>query len=235
MKPSTPKNIWPEWPNLLGTGELTDVVSLLRGEGRRTLLHEYLNETIKHEIADENVTVVYSGNVGEPVEGRQMEAVAVEGKIKGFIMGSVGGIIPTIEEPSTVLTQAILGQSQKLAELSERLSRIEGTLRDAIKGIEQLQLQQSSVWVPIQSFAPEPYEVLKPFTVVVRPDGEEFEASFFDANLHGSGDTEEEAVSDLKFVMIESFERLSELGDDKLGPAMLKQKRILTSQIRRRG
>jgi hypothetical protein len=77
------------------------------------------------------------------------------------------------------------------------------------------------------------YELLRPITVVVTSAGDEFEASFFDANLYGSGDSEEEAISDLKVAIVGAFERLSALEDEKLGPAMVKQKQVLAALIRK--
>lgn len=233
MKPSTPKTNWPEWPvSLSGT---LDLLSLLRGSSHKTKIHDYLTKTTEHVRMEPGAIVLVSGKVSDSADERRVEARAVENKIKTDLVSWVSGLAPQEEDPSALLAHAMINQSARLAELNGRVSQIERALTDMAKGIDLLRVQQPSVWVPVQSFAPEPYEVLRPFTVVVRPDGEEFEASFFDANLYGSGDTEEEAVSDLKVVMIESFDRLSELGDDKLGPAMLKQKRVLTAHIRRIG
>lgn len=164
---------------------------------------------------------------------RLMEAQILEDYLKNALVASFAGFSVHQEAPRTALTEAILSQSAKLAELSVRVSRIESVLNDVIKGIDVLRVQQPSFAVPINSLVPEPYEVLKPFTLVVKPDGEEFQACFFDANLYGTGDTEEEAVSDLKSVLIETFERLSELKDNKLGPAMLRQKRVVMAHIQK--
>lgn len=40
--------------------------------------------------------------------------------------------------------------------------------------------ERRCVWVPVESLTPAPYDVVKPFTVVVTPAGEEYEASFYD-------------------------------------------------------
>lgn len=90
------------------------------------------------------------------------------------------------------------------------------------------------VWVPVESFDPEPYDVIVPFTVVVRPSGDEFEATFFDANLHACGNTPEEAVANLKGVVLDMFDWLNELGDHRLGPGPLRQKAVLIKHIQAR-
>ncbi len=81
--------------------------------------------------------------------------------------------------------------------------------------------------VPIETFAPEPYEVIKPFHCVVRLQDGEYIASFFDANLSASGDTYSEAVFNLKDVIVGTFEMLTMMDEDDLGPGPLQQKRVL--------
>ena len=60
-----------------------------------------------------------------------------------------------------------------------------------------------------------------------------FIASFLEASLAASGDTEAEALDGLKDRIITTFERLESKTDDKLGPVPLRQKQLLTSLIRR--
>ncbi|OGL45950.1 MAG: hypothetical protein A2161_00970 [Candidatus Schekmanbacteria bacterium RBG_13_48_7] len=43
------------------------------------------------------------------------------------------------------------------------------------------------LFIPLQSFEPEPYEIKKPFSVVVRSEDDEYIASFIDANCNSSG------------------------------------------------
>lgn len=130
---------------------------------------------------------------------------------------------------------AVAKWTEKLREIGERLSRVENLLKDALKEVASLRARERAIWVPIETVAPEPYELSRPITAVITSAGEEFEACFFDANLYGSGDTEEEAISDLKSVIVETFERLSALPDEKLGPAMIKQKLVLGVYMHSRG
>jgi len=98
--------------------------------------------------------------------------------------------------------------------------------------VAELTLPKQTIWVPVESFAPEPYEVLRRFTAVVTPLEEGFEAGFYDANIHASGDTEQEAVENLKSLLLDYFDRLNELDDSVLGPEPSRQKRILNIHIR---
>ena len=59
------------------------------------------------------------------------------------------------------------------------------SLRERIGALEHSQ----PLIVPIETFAPEPYDPIRPFHVVLQPHEEEYIASFFDANLSASGET----------------------------------------------
>jgi len=86
--------------------------------------------------------------------------------------------------------------------------------------------------VPVQSFYPEAIVIIKPFSVVVSWTGEDFVATFYDANLNASGDTDEEAFSNLKDVIVATFELLT-LSRDNLGPGPRMQLGVLEEFIKR--
>jgi hypothetical protein len=83
----------------------------------------------------------------------------------------------------------------------------------------------------VDTFAPEPYRVTAPFTIDLADEGQELIASWLEANLHASRETQEQAFNDLKAGVLDTFDRLERLGDDELGPGPRKQKRILRSHI----
>jgi hypothetical protein len=131
--------------------------------------------------------------------------------------------------------RAAFGYTKRVSELCQRLEKIEVSLLDVVKKLDRSTQPQRSLWVPIESFAPEPYEVLKPITTVVTPVEDGFEAGLFEANLFSTGDTEVEAVKNLKSVIVETYAALEELGDSKLGPGPLQQRKILSALIRKAG
>ena len=89
--------------------------------------------------------------------------------------------------------------------------------------------------VPISTLAPEPFEIVGPIHAVIQEnDGEASIASFPEANLGASGETKAEALDGLKDRIVTTFERLEAKPDGKLGPGPQRQKRVLTSLIRRR-
>ena len=88
--------------------------------------------------------------------------------------------------------------------------------------------------VPINTFAPEPYELCQPLLFVLQREGEGFIASFFDANIHASGDTQEEAFRNLKSVLLDIFDSLSAEPANRLGPEPRRQLAVLQQFIRKK-
>ncbi|MFO1475311.1 MAG: hypothetical protein U1F98_01510 [Verrucomicrobiota bacterium] len=112
----------------------------------------------------------------------------------------------------------------KLVALNTRVKCLESAL-DEVRS-------RAAVVVPIQSFAPEPVELLKPMHAIVQQSGEDHVASFLDANMNASGETQEEALANLKDVIVGSFEALEAI-TDKLGPGPKRQLAVLREFLKR--
>ena len=102
-------------------------------------------------------------------------------------------------------------------------------LKDRVAELER----SAPACVMIETFAPEPYKVVKPFHVVVQARHDEYVASFFDANLSASGTTEAEAIFNLKDVIVAVFESLAEHHENKLGPGPARQLHVLREFVER--
>ena len=90
------------------------------------------------------------------------------------------------------------------------------------------------IGVPITTFAPEPYVLIRPLLVVVQQSEEGYTASFFDLNIHASGDTEEEAFRNLKALILDVFDSLLEEPPARLGPEPKRQLAVLREFIRKK-
>src|SRR5262245_8308534 len=84
-----------------------------------------------------------------------------------------------------------------------------------------------TIVVPITTFAPEPYHVLRHIPVVLQPSGEEFIATFFDANISTAGETEADAVSNLRSLILDTFEYFASEPPENLGPEPTRQFAVL--------
>ena len=125
--------------------------------------------------------------------------------------------------------------AETLTPVWKEAARVEALERELMLLKERCtRLERSSpVVVPIESLAPEAFHVIKPFHVVVRPQDDQYIASFFDANLSASGETRSEAISNLKDVVIATFDILSAVDESKLGPSPAQQKKVLGEFIRK--
>jgi len=117
----------------------------------------------------------------------------------------------------------------------QEATRVEGMEREMILVKERIATLEkySPVCVPIETFAPEPYEVLKPFHVVIQTHDDECVASFFDANLSASGSTEAEAILNIKDVIIGVFDCFLRHAEADLGPEPLRQLRVLKTFLKK--
>jgi predicted RNase H-like HicB family nuclease len=113
---------------------------------------------------------------------------------------------------------------QRIATLEDQLEQLRQVCKNAADG---------PLVVPVSTFAPQPFAVLQEFSVVVRPEDGVFVATLFDANLGSAGDTPEEAVANLKDLIIMVFEDFESKKDHELGPMIVGQKAVLMSLMRR--
>jgi len=116
-------------------------------------------------------------------------------------------------------TIASVALQSKLAELEKRVARLE---------------QSAGSVVSIRTFAPEPYVVVQPIDALIQKEEGQYIASFLEADIHASGDTEAEALSDLKAMALDAYDALLEQKAEALGPLLLRQRAVLLASIRKR-
>ena len=141
--------------------------------------------------------------------------------IAGEWTEKVSGLIETFKDDLSerLYEERFVFLQREVELLKERCSRLE---------------ELSPILVPIQSLSPEPNEVIKPFHVVVRIQGEDCIATFFDANLSASGETQAEAIYNLKDVIVGVLDILSTIDESELGPGPAQQKKTLREFIRKK-
>ncbi len=87
--------------------------------------------------------------------------------------------------------------------------------------------------VPLISLDPGRYELVRDIPVALQPSGDGFTATFFDANIGSSGDTEEEAIDNLRTLIMDTFELLDSTQPEKLGREPRRRLKLLRSLIRK--
>jgi len=114
-----------------------------------------------------------------------------------------------------------------------RFNVVQATLSDFDRRIHNLERAQPKI-IPIDTFTPEPYSLLKPILASVNCVEGGFDAGWFDANIHSSGDNEEEAVSNLKSLILDFFHKFSSEPAERLGPEPSRQLAVLREYIQKK-
>lgn len=89
----------------------------------------------------------------------------------------------------------------------------------------------SAFIAPISSLAPHPVELIKPIHAVVRFTDGAYVASFMDANINGSGESELEAFEMLKEMIVDLFEFMTD-NEGTLGDEPRRQLTVLRQFLR---
>ncbi|MFI5457582.1 MAG: hypothetical protein ACHRXM_19240 [Isosphaerales bacterium] len=138
-----------------------------------------------------------------------------------------------------VVRNKVIAGGEKMPTLQERITAIDGQFKNLAERLNRMEglcekISHGSVSDPISTLAPEPFEIIKEFKVVVQPEEDSFNATLFDANISSSGDTQAEEVANLKDLILMVFQQFEREDDGDLGPSMIRQKHALQSLIRRR-
>jgi hypothetical protein len=122
------------------------------------------------------------------------------------------------EEWASSLHSVFTEYMQTVLERTEnrRLDQLEVALRTLTRNVSELESRTVTA-VHVDSFAPEPFEVLKEVKVIVEGANEEFTATSFDAGVSASGCTALEAFENLKDLLISRFDLYSSLPEENLG------------------
>ncbi len=129
--------------------------------------------------------------------------------------------------------------AEKLAGLVEARRKEFGRIASLEHDVTELKRQvgllrdSQSVVVPIAALEPEPFNLLRDIPVVVQSTDDGFLATFFDANIGMTGDTREEAVANLKVLLVDVFDELDR-DEGQLGPQLVRQLAVLRSFMKRR-
>ena len=117
---------------------------------------------------------------------------------------------------------------------AKKRSAIAKTYRGGRRRKEPGATRPAPIVVPITTLGPtRPFELVRDLPIVVQPTDHGFTATFFDANVSMSGDTQEEAVENLKDILIDLLEDLGSEPTRKLGPEPARQLQILKAVIRK--
>jgi hypothetical protein len=102
-----------------------------------------------------------------------------------------------------------------------------GLLEQRGKGLEDHQIRHES----LTSLAPSTLKLTKPIPISIAFNGDDYVATFFDANISATGDTPQEAVWNIQDIIVLKFNRLGTLPAKALGPIPKRQLAVLREFI----
>jgi len=107
--------------------------------------------------------------------------------------------------------------SQQLAELKQEILRLQ-SLRAYV--------------VPLTTLSSE-FHLTQPIPVTIEGCDENFIATFAEANISASGETEGDAIANFKDSLVSSYQLLEAMRSDNLGPLPARQWKVLQNVVRR--
>lgn len=121
------------------------------------------------------------------------------------------------------LSSAVAEISEKL-EQQLRLNRLEDE-------VVQLAGQARSFRVTISNLFPYRAKLRKAIEANVRPSNDSWVASFFDANVHASGETEIDALDNLKGMLVDMLQSLTKIERSRLSRELQRTLEVLSNSI----
>lgn len=123
-----------------------------------------------------------------------------------------------------------------IAGIRGEFPRIEAEMRkgfDTLRGAITTPVEAggTSFRVDIEDLGAEEYRMVKTIPVTVRVEEGAFVASFFDANIHASGDTDQEAIDNLRSLVLDTYDSLAALPEPDLAPPARRQLTVLRKHI----
>jgi hypothetical protein len=98
--------------------------------------------------------------------------------------------------------------------------------------IEEIRNAKTFV-VPLTTLAHEPLQMKLNIPATVEGNGEEFTATFSEANVSASGETEADAIANLKGSLVATYEFLESLPENERGPLPARQWEVLRNVLTR--
>ena len=127
------------------------------------------------------------------------------------------------------------------AERQETTSALGSLQKDVATLVRQLQklkdqVEEARTTTPatISTLSQFGLAVQKPIPIVIQGGGDNFIASFLDANVNASGDSAQEAFHNLCDVLADKYRLFDSLGPEKLGPEIKRQFGVMREFIDRK-
>ena len=110
----------------------------------------------------------------------------------------------------------------------ERMDALEGEIRDLRERMDEMAPQPFTVFI---TMIPKPLKLRRDIPVLIQPNGDDFVATLVDAGISATGDTDVEAIDNLKDIITQKFSLFEAMPESKLGKIPRNQLAVLRSLI----
>jgi hypothetical protein len=141
--------------------------------------------------------------------------------------------------PSISLGFTQFAITEHLQKWSLTILSLENNIRSLTKEMDELkdeirQLCKTRTFVvPLSTLSPAPYQITQQIPVTIEGDGEEFTATFTEANISASGETEADAIANFKDSLLSCYQLLEKKTPDQLGPLPTRQWTVIKGVVKR--
>ena len=156
----------------------------------------------------------------------------------GFLTNSFNTVSINLNNPSIYLqiTQFALAEQRKwsltVLSLEDNIKHLTSEMEELREELRQLCRMRTFV-VPLTTLAPAPFQITRQIPVTVEGDGEDYTATFTEANISASGETEADAIANFKDSLVSTYAFLESLPETERGPLPARQWEVLRSTLTR--
>jgi len=184
----------------------------------------------------------------EPIDSTQLQSYGFQAGMPFGLMNhfTQGHVISTaiagsgnqsgidfLEQLRLMVSASFEHEFSTILAAASRNINLERQLATLEKRVNQLAARRTFI-VPITFLTPEPFVLLKDIPLTIEGDGEDFTATWLEANISASAESEADAIVNFKDCLVSRFEILEKIPVEKMGPLPKRQWQILNSVVQRK-
>jgi hypothetical protein len=156
----------------------------------------------------------------------------------GFLANSYNTVSINLNNPSIYLqvTQLALAEQRRwsltVLSLEDNIRHLTTEMEALREEIRQICRTRTFV-VPLTTLSPSPFQITRQIPVTIEGDGEDFTATFTEANISASGETEADAIANFKESLVSTYAFLESLPATERGPLPARQWEVLRNALTR--
>ena len=157
----------------------------------------------------------------------------------GMVSSRYDSMAIYINNPSIFLGLSQFAITDEQRQWSLTILSLENNIRDLTREMDVLkdeirQLCKTRAFVvPLTTLSPAPYQITQQIPVTIEGDGEEYTATFTEANVSASGETEADAIANFKDSLLSCYQLLEKKTSDQLGPLPARQWTVIKGVVKR--